>query len=202
VKYPDYTRICPPIPTRPAGEARTLEQKGALCNDAVVLMDTCLTQCKFCFWQASQPGEKKPIKHSTLAALPLFLKFFFGVFCFCFLLLDLTSQGTDRVTQFVTLMWVWFPLFSSGFGLLKIWFWGARESFEGTMGWTFGVSQDGRKLGVRIVKLKENNNKLELFCPLFCLWFVNFVLIVKQICVPLLCANKNDLLILLCIKSV
>jgi len=103
---PDYTRICPPIPTRPAGEARTLEQKGALCNDAVVLMDTCLTQCKFCFWQASQHGENKPIKHSTLAALPLFLKFFFGVFCFCFLLLDLTSQGIDRVTQFVTLMWV------------------------------------------------------------------------------------------------
>jgi hypothetical protein len=98
-----------------------------LCDDAVVLMDTCLTQSKFCFWQASQYG---------------------------------------------------------------------------TIGRTFGVSQDGRKLRVRIVKLKENNSKLELFCPLFCLWFVNFVLIGKQTCVPLSCANKNDLLILLCIKSV
>lgn len=91
-------------------------KRGALCDDAVVLMDTCLTQSKFCFWQGSQNGENKPIKHSTLAALPLFLKFFLGGFCFCFLLLDLTSQGTDRVTQFVTLMWVRFPLFSSGFG--------------------------------------------------------------------------------------
>lgn len=166
------TRIIPgsflPPPTRPAGEARTRQQTGALCDDAVVLMDTCLTQCKFCFWQASQHGENKPIKRSTLAALPLFLKFFFGVFCFCFLLLDLTSQGTDRVTQFVTIMWVWFPPFSSGFGLLKIWFWGERGSFEGTMGRTLGVSQDGRKLRVRIVKLKENNSKLELFCPLVC----------------------------------
>jgi hypothetical protein len=33
------------------------------------------------------------------------------------------------------------------------------------MGRTFGVSQDGRKLRVRIVKLKENNSKLELFLP-------------------------------------
>ncbi len=79
---------------------------------------------------------------------------------------------------------------------------GGNGEFEGTMGRTFGVSQDGRKLRVRIVKLKENNSKLELFCPLFCLWFVNFVLIVKQTFVPLSCANKNDLLILLCIKSV
>jgi hypothetical protein len=153
---------------------------------------------------ASKPAWWKQT-HKTLhtyCITPLFEILFWGFFCFCFLLLDLTSQGTNRITQFVTLMWVWFPLFSSGFGLLKIWFWGARGSFESTMGWTFGVSQDERKLWVRIVKLKENNSKLELFCFLFCLWFVNFVLIVKQICVPLSCINKNDLLILLCIKSV
>ncbi len=81
--------------------------------------------------------------------------------------------------------------FLSGFRFLKIWFWGARGSFEGTMGWTIGVSQDGRKLRVRIVKVKENNSKLELICPLFCLWFVNFVLIVKQTCVPFSWVNKK-----------
>lgn len=59
-------------------------KRGALCDDAVVLMDTCLTQSKFCFWQASQYGENKPIKYSTLAALPLFLKFFLGVFVLVF----------------------------------------------------------------------------------------------------------------------
>jgi hypothetical protein len=62
----------------------------ALCDDAVVLMDTCLMQSKLCFWQASQ---------------------------------------------------------------------------HGTMGRTFGVSQDGRKLRVRIVKLKENNrNRAAVRC--------------------------------------
>ncbi len=66
-------------------------QRGAgLCDDAVVLMDTCLTQSKFCFWQASQHGENKPIKHFTLAALPLLLKALFWGFLFLF-----SSLGSD-----------------------------------------------------------------------------------------------------------
>jgi hypothetical protein len=109
MEYPDYTRIAPPTPHKACRRGEdAVEQRGALFDDAVVLMDTCLTQSKFCFWQASQHGENKPIKHSTLAALPLFLKFFFfGVFLFLF-----SSLGSDiprdrsSHPKFVTLMWV------------------------------------------------------------------------------------------------
>jgi len=81
--------------------------------------------------------------HKTLHTCyitPLFEVLFWG---FLFLFFSFGSDiPRDRLSH---------PIGDSHVGVISsffIWFWGARGSFEGTIGRTFGVSQDGRKLRV------------------------------------------------------